>query len=737
MVYKSLGEERGAVLEAIVSRTRFISRHVQAENRQLLTTLSLEGKSPEMTRIIGLSTALANPYDLADWIGIDTDSCGPSSKRGLYNFRPSVRPVPMVVHIQGFPGRHYCPRMATMNKPCYAAIKDLSPSKPTLIFVASRRQTRLTALDLISHAAGEENPKSFLRCDDDYIDAVAQSLNDKALRHTITFGIGLHHAGLTSHDREVVERLFLEGNIQILIATATLAWGVNLPAHMVIVKGTEYFDGKLSRYVDYPVTDILQMMGRAGRPQFDTEGVAVIMCEESKKEFLKKFLYEPFPVESCLSDRMCETINAEISTGTINSITDAISYLNWTFYARRVKLNPSYYGAISSEDDDLEEFFLSVVHETTTKLQDHGCIRIDETEGTDCLLVSTPLGQAASNFYLNYLTPKQMMLGIRELQKVLAQHGQDSKREAALQKHKFLLGNAESMKSVVSVHKFIPEQAMCIFAIAKILFELSFTHEFSELPVRHNEEELNLELSRSLPWGYDLSKVSWWIDKADHPRKNILDIMASPHTKCFLLLQAFIFKSKLPISDYINDMRTVVEQIPRLLAAMQFIALDGKDSAGNFAMFSCFPLVRRIFSTGIIIGTQPSSVSNAPFIKFGNFKSKTELEKGSDQHKGRLEFDYNIELNGFIKMTRKKSQDKGGSMGVALLLGTLRGGYLLSQTSFAVLPRQSWTKHIVMDFDWSIAGDNAGQDQNHLVVLRVLHEHESDLDFEIIISLKH
>ena len=56
-----------------------------------------------------------------------------------------------------------------------------------------------------------------------------------------------------------------------IISTA-LAWGVNLPAHLVIVKGTEFFDGKLSRYVDYPVTDILQMMGRAGRPQFDKEG---------------------------------------------------------------------------------------------------------------------------------------------------------------------------------------------------------------------------------------------------------------------------------------------------------------------------------------------------------------------------------------------------------------------------------------------------------------------------------
>ena len=95
---------------------------------------------------------------------------------------------------------------------------------------------------------------------------------------------------------------------------------MNLPAHLVIVKGTEFFDGKLSRYVDYPVTDILQMMGRAGRPQFDKEGTAVIMCEESKKTFLKKFLYEPFPVESCLGDRMTETINAEVSIGTITSL---------------------------------------------------------------------------------------------------------------------------------------------------------------------------------------------------------------------------------------------------------------------------------------------------------------------------------------------------------------------------------------------------------------------------------
>lgn len=64
---------------------------------------------------------------------------------------------------------------------------------------------------------------------------------------------------------------------QVLIATATLAWGVNFPAHLVVVKGTEYYDGKVKRYVDMPITDILQMMGHAGRPQFDNQGIAVVL----------------------------------------------------------------------------------------------------------------------------------------------------------------------------------------------------------------------------------------------------------------------------------------------------------------------------------------------------------------------------------------------------------------------------------------------------------------------------
>jgi len=236
-----LGADRGPILEVIVSRMRYISSQT---NRQL--------------RMVGLSTALSNAQDLADWMGI--------SPKGFFNFKPSVRPVPLEAHIQGYPGKFYCPRMATMNKPAYAAIQTHSPTKPVLIFVSSRRQTRLTALDVIAYAAADERPEAFVNMSDSEGEAVAASVRDPYLRHTLQFGIGMHHAGLADSDRKIVEKLFVERKIQVLVATSTLAWGVNTPAHLVIIKGTEYFDAASKRYVDFPITDILQVPVCPGPP---------------------------------------------------------------------------------------------------------------------------------------------------------------------------------------------------------------------------------------------------------------------------------------------------------------------------------------------------------------------------------------------------------------------------------------------------------------------------------------
>lgn len=121
----------------------------------------------------------------------------------------------------------------------FQAIRQYSPCTPALIFVSSRRQTRLTALDLIAFLAAEDNPKQFLHLPENELDQILTNIKDTNLKLTLAFGIGMHHAGLQERDRKTCEELFLNRKIQILIATATLAWGVNLPVRKIYIQSTE------------------------------------------------------------------------------------------------------------------------------------------------------------------------------------------------------------------------------------------------------------------------------------------------------------------------------------------------------------------------------------------------------------------------------------------------------------------------------------------------------------------
>jgi activating signal cointegrator complex subunit 3 len=67
---------------------------------------------------------------------------------------------------------------------------------------------------------------------------VSRSRNGQ-VKELFKSGFGIHHAGMLRSDRNLVEKLFADGHIKVLCCTATLAWGVNLPAHTVIIKGTQ------------------------------------------------------------------------------------------------------------------------------------------------------------------------------------------------------------------------------------------------------------------------------------------------------------------------------------------------------------------------------------------------------------------------------------------------------------------------------------------------------------------
>lgn len=90
--------------------------------------------------------------------------------------------------------------------------------------------------------------------------AVSKS-RSKELKELFNHGLGIHNAGLLRCDRSLTEKLFSAGLIRVLVTTSTLAWGVNLPAHTVVIKGTQLYDANRGGFVDLSMLDVMQIFG--------------------------------------------------------------------------------------------------------------------------------------------------------------------------------------------------------------------------------------------------------------------------------------------------------------------------------------------------------------------------------------------------------------------------------------------------------------------------------------------
>lgn len=124
---------------------------------------------------------------------------------------------------------------------------------------------------------------------------------------------------------------------------------------------------------------------------------------EPKKQFYKRFLYEPFPVESSLPDCLPDHLNAEIVGGTVASRQDAVDYLTWTFFFRRLLQNPSYYDMEGTDAEILNAYMSDLVEDTLGALAAAGCVELeDEDEGG--AVAPLALGRIAAFYYLRYRT---------------------------------------------------------------------------------------------------------------------------------------------------------------------------------------------------------------------------------------------------------------------------------------------------------------------------------------------
>ncbi|CAO3589811.1 unnamed protein product [Absidia cylindrospora] len=384
-----IGGDLGPTYEVIVSRMRYIASQTQ-----------------NPIRIVALSTSLANARDVGEWIGTTSHS--------TFNFHPSVRPVPLEIHIQSYNVPHFASLMMAMAKPTYLAIAEHSENKPVIVFVPSRKQCRLTAEDIITYCVADDTPHRFLHCQVEEIQGTLDRIQNKGLAETLQHGIGFYHEALSKQDKQIVEQLYESGAIQVVIASRDTCWGLPLHSHMVIVMGTQYFEGKEHRYADYPITDVLQMIGRACRPLEDNTGKCVLMCQGTKKEFYKKFLYEALPVESHLDQLLHDHFNAEIVTKTIENKQDAVDYLTWSFLYRRMAHNPNYYGLQGTSHRHLSDHLSELVENTLNDLQDTKCITIEDEMDIHPL----NLGMIAAYYNINYTTVDMFSVSLKQTTKL-------------------------------------------------------------------------------------------------------------------------------------------------------------------------------------------------------------------------------------------------------------------------------------------------------------------------------
>lgn len=268
--------------------------------------------SQTMIRIVGLSATLPNYIDVATFLRVNPYV-------GLFFFDSRFRPVPLAQTFIGVKALGQMQQFNDTNEICYDKVVDfLKKGHQVMVFVHARNMTVKTGMQFKEFAQNRGQTTLFEAESSVQLGQAKTSVSksrNKQLVELFNSGIGFHHAGMLRSDRNLVEKMFSQGLIKVLVCTATLAWGVNLPAHAVIIKGTEIYDAKKGTFVDVGILDVLQIFGRAGRPQFDKSGHGTIITSHDKLAHYLSLITNQFPIESNFVTYLADNLNAEVSLG--------------------------------------------------------------------------------------------------------------------------------------------------------------------------------------------------------------------------------------------------------------------------------------------------------------------------------------------------------------------------------------------------------------------------------------
>eukprot|EP00917_Polyrhabdina_sp_WS-2016_P028332 GHVP01060499.1.p1 GENE.GHVP01060499.1~~GHVP01060499.1.p1 ORF type:complete len:1097 (+),score=212.20 GHVP01060499.1:152-3292(+) len=369
-----LRTERGATLETIVSRT--LRKTTQTQ-------------SP--IRILGLSATLPNYIDVAMFIGANPES-------GVFYFGEEFRATPLECTLCST-------KKEKFDELCFEKTKNfIKDDQQVLVFTHTRRSTTKTATMLINKLSSERITldggigKKEIK--------IINNIEDKEIRKLAIKGISVHHAGVSRGDRDIIERLFSIGCFRILVSTSTLAWGVNLPAHGVIIKGTEVYNQEKGSAEDISILDVVQMFGRAGRPQFDDYGEAILISTQKSITSYFNALALNTPIESQFMTSLLDNLNTEVVSGTVCRTSEGIQWLRRTYMYIRMLKNPLAYGIQPKEmlkDPLLQGILSDKIENCYRALLDMKMVEFIYELGEN-RYIPTEIGIISCLFYVKYRT---------------------------------------------------------------------------------------------------------------------------------------------------------------------------------------------------------------------------------------------------------------------------------------------------------------------------------------------
>ncbi len=338
-------------------------------------------RNPDL-QIIALSATISNSDDLAGWLHAAL-------------VRSDWRPVPLRegVFLSGsitFDDRTVREVPERGDAVSSLVMQSVDDGGQCLVFVNSRRSTEAEAVrlaGLLKKTAGRTLPEpeaSLLEGDSE------TTATGRKLASCVACGAAFHNAGLTYRQRRYVEDSFKAGLIKVIVATPTLAAGINLPARRVVVRDAHRYES--SGNVPISVMEVKQMCGRAGRPGYDPYGEAVLVAKTENEYDHLMWDYVDHDTERITSKLFGESVLRShilglIATGDADSEGSVVDFMRDTFFGHTSSL----FGVET------------VVEEVVDFLDREGMVR---RQGDRVVIL--PFGRRVSDLYIDPVTASML-----------------------------------------------------------------------------------------------------------------------------------------------------------------------------------------------------------------------------------------------------------------------------------------------------------------------------------------